>query len=67
IMSNKVTAATVFDFRRDSEKLDSVMLQIDSVGAKYDVHDPPVVNGLPQNNPMTKLASGTVSYSGYIN
>lgn len=67
IMSNKVTAANVFDFSRDSEKLDSVMFETDSVGAKYEVYYAPVVNGVPQNNSMTKLASGTVSYSGYIN
>lgn len=67
IMSNKITAANVFDFSRDSEKLDSVMFETDSVGAKYEVYYAPVVNGVPQNNSMTKLANGTVSYSGYIN
>ena len=44
IMSNKVTAANVFDFSRDSEKLDSVMFETDSVGAKYEVYYAPVVN-----------------------
>ena len=65
-----MTYINKFDFTEKYGNLDSVMFETLSVGADYTIYYIPLdSNGEPSVNEgkWTKLASGVVDYSGYIN
>lgn len=60
------TVANVFNFNGTNETIEGVTIGNESIGAEYNIYYAPVVNGVPQNKNMIKLASGTFKETGYI-
>ncbi len=63
-----VTYMNVFDFEEEHRTLSKVVFETTSIGADYTVHYIPVSGNAPTNDTSrwTKLATGTVDYTGYI-
>ncbi|WP_027702180.1 cell wall-binding repeat-containing protein [Metaclostridioides mangenotii] len=67
LVSEKITAANVFDFSSESEVLDSVTFMSDSIGSKYNIYYAPVVGDIPQKDRMVRIGGGNIEFSGYTN
>ncbi len=66
--ASEVTYINQFTFDSEHDILESVIFENQNIGASYTVYYIPVVNSKPttKTSDWTKLASGTVTESGYI-
>ncbi|WP_255884263.1 MULTISPECIES: C1 family peptidase [unclassified Ruminococcus] len=63
------TFINVFDFSKKTPVISSVEFSTTAAGSDYTIYYIPTVNGVPTDNTLlwTKLASGTIEYSGIHN
>lgn len=66
--TDTITYINAFDFNGEDSVLDKVLFESTSFGSDYTVYYIPVINNKPTQNSSswTKLATGTVDYTGYI-